>query len=50
MGDTVNVASRMETNSRPTHVNATAEFWEFLPANVQALFQPQTIPVKASGG
>ena len=49
VGDTLNTASRMESNSVPSCVTASATFWERLPEPVRALFVARTVDVKGKG-
>ena len=48
-GDTMNTASRMETNSLPNHVQCTDKFYYMLPPPIQALFEPREVQAKGKG-
>ena len=49
VGDTVNVASRMESSGLPGCVQSTMEFWQGLPNHVEGLFGDRVEEVKARG-
>jgi len=49
VGDTMNVASRMESNSLPLHITTTKAFWEGLPERFKGLFTKRVIDVKGKG-
>ena len=49
VGDAMNTASRMESQSLPGHVQASGAFWAGLPAGVRGLFYPREVAVKGKG-
>jgi len=49
IGDTINMASRMETNSSPGCVLVSAPFHDHLPEPMQALFQAKVVLCKGVG-
>lgn len=49
VGDTLNVASRMESNGKPGCVQATEECWRGLPDEVKGLFEATSVEAKGKG-
>lgn len=49
VGDTINVAARMESLSLPSHVQATAAFHSALPPRFQSLFDKRVVHAKGKG-
>ena len=49
VGDALNTASRMESNSLPNHVQATELFWGRLPRQIQELFDRRELEIKGKG-
>ncbi|CAG9461849.1 unnamed protein product [Pedinophyceae sp. YPF-701] len=49
VGDTMNVAARMEQNGRPGCVRCTTDTWNGLPEALQRLFEEEVIDVKGKG-